>query len=492
MAAQITEAAQQLQKLILSLDCFQTDVYFYVSGRYAPQPLELDTKKDQAYIHVYLRKDPISYEGQHHQIPSLIEAFKKIAELTLNHEVLWDTLSVSANYKIISNTDPLFAATKSAWLEAIQPRMEPRTVSDPLLVRSEIIDRWKCTLADELLKELRAEEVARWNSSSTWARELVNLKAQDFSGLSLAGVVFDNLDLQRANFAGCNLEASSFHNSTIKNVNFQNTNLSGANLSRSDATNGNFVQSSLRNADLASACLTGAEMAQADLSGAHCRNLDVRGTDLSTLEQPIEGIGLDFLVYDHRTKLPADLCVKKWSTFNWHGPQANPHKEAFRCSIKNVAVADFDDFIEELRENFDTARMNKALKMLQKERFQLYSEVNSDSITGVVKSQTDPDLVYACLLTSEGQFACCTQNLRACGGLKGALCKHLLVLLIGTTKAEEIPLNESVRWILYSLLENAALKKEIMSDIFLKYHGTQTGMVDWRPTETIPEDYYSY
>ena len=30
-----------------------------------------------------------------------------------------------------------------------------------------------------------------------------------------------------------------------------------------------------------------------------------------------------------------------------------------------------------------------------------------------------------------------------------------------------------------------------MSAIFLRYKGAEAGEIDWRPTETIPEDYYS-
>ena len=50
---------------------------------------------------------------------------------------------------------------------------------------------------------------------------------------------------------------------------------------------------------------------------------------------------------------------------------------------------------------------------------------------GVVKSQSSKDLVYSCRLAADGAFGCCTQNLRPCGGLRGALCKHLLVLIVG-------------------------------------------------------------
>jgi len=31
-----------------------------------------------------------------------------------------------------------------------------------------------------------------------------------------------------------------------------------------------------------------------------------------------------------------------------------------------------------------------------------------------------------------------------------------------------------------------------MSQTFLKYKGAEAGEIDWRPTETVPEDYYAF
>src|SRR5262245_4010536 len=98
----------------------------------------------------------------------------------------------------------------------------------------------------------------------------------------------------------------------------------------------------------------------------------------------------------------------------------------------------FGEFMERLSSQVDASRLSKALAMLKAERFELFSQVESDSVVGVVKSQTNRDLVYSCRLAADGSFACCTQNLNACGGLRGALCKHLLVLVVGLTKAGKL------------------------------------------------------
>jgi hypothetical protein len=129
--------------------------------------------------------------------------------------------------------------------------------------------------------------------------------------------------------------------------------------------------------------------------------------------------------------------------------------------------------------------------MLKADRFRLYAQVESEYFVGVVKSQTDAGLVYSCRLNADGTYACCTQNLNICGGLRGSLCKHLLVLIVGLTKNGELDPNAIDTWIRLSKTNKPALDKDAMSETFLRYKGAEAGEVDWRPTETIPEDYYA-
>ena len=156
-------------------------------------------------------------------------------------------------------------------------------------------------------------------------------------------------------------------------------------------------------------------------------------------------------------------------------------------------VDNFEQFKNHVQAHFDdSSRLDNAFKMLKKDRFQLFAEVTDKGVTGVVKSQTDPDLVYACSLTANGKYSCGTQNLRACGGLRGALCKHILVLMIGLARSNEIPLLSATKWILASIGQEAAPNKPMWTDVFLKYKGAESGDIDWRPTETMPEDYYAF
>jgi hypothetical protein len=158
---------------------------------------------------------------------------------------------------------------------------------------------------------------------------------------------------------------------------------------------------------------------------------------------------------------------------------------------KSSHTLDLATFRKQLEEYTDAAKLSKALDMLRAERFQLFAQVEADFLIGVVKSQTNPGLVYSCRLARDGDFACCTQNLRPCGGLRGSLCKHLLVLLVGLTQAGQLDPTEMDEWVRSSRAKRPLLDPDVMGETFLRYKGAEAGEVDWRPTETIPEDYYA-
>lgn len=156
-------------------------------------------------------------------------------------------------------------------------------------------------------------------------------------------------------------------------------------------------------------------------------------------------------------------------------------------------VADFASFAAALDIRADSGRVKNAKKMLKGSGFELFQDLSDPNrVLGIIKSQSDQDLVYAVRLDADGSFSCCTQNLRPCGGLRGALCKHHLVLLLGLVQAGALDPAATDQWVKDSLDKSPELNKDEMSDLFLKYKGAEAGEIDWRPTETVPEDFYSF
>jgi hypothetical protein len=152
---------------------------------------------------------------------------------------------------------------------------------------------------------------------------------------------------------------------------------------------------------------------------------------------------------------------------------------------------DLPAFVAQLDRATGDGRMAKVKSMLRADRFQLFSEVNDDHVTGVVKSQSDSSLFYACKIDKTGRYMCCTQNLNVCGGLRGKPCKHLLVLMVGLVQSGGADATTLSGWAKSTGGKKALLDKDAMSATFIKYKGAEAGEIDWRPTETIPEDYYA-
>lgn len=345
------------------------------------------------------------------------------------------------------------------------------------------------SLRETMIAELHAGSagVKKWNERPSQDRaKLGKLRKHDFSNANLKGAHLDSQDLEGCNFADANLIKAYFNGAQLKGVDFSRANLTGANMASAKPADAifagakvikcnlrvaNFLRTNFRNADL-----TGSDFSFASLNGA-----DFTGATLIDVE-------FHQTKFDESTIFPPGFVLPEGLLWKGTGPRpgAAPLPPA-----PPVGSLTFDDFIQRLNKNVEAARMEKAADMLKAERFQLFAEVTDDSLTGIVKSQSSQELVYSCRLSANGSFGCCTQNLRPCGGLRGALCKHLLVLIVGLAKAGELDAATVDHWVKLSRRQKPGLDEEPMSATFLRYKGAEAGEIDWRPTETIPEDFYA-
>ena len=157
---------------------------------------------------------------------------------------------------------------------------------------------------------------------------------------------------------------------------------------------------------------------------------------------------------------------------------------------------DWDDFSDKLPTVVDRGKLSKALTMLKREKFRLYAEVHADFVCGIVRAQSTDQRVYVCRLATDGKYSCCTQNLIQCVVSRGSPCKHLLVLVVGLVKAGQLDTATALEWLQKSRRQGLTADghkpdKDLVTATFLKYKGMEAGEVDWRPTDTIPEDFYS-
>ncbi len=263
------------------------------------------------------------------------------------------------------------------------------------------------------------------------------------------------------------LRKSAIRNTSLKDAACEKANLTGADLE----------WSSLRGANFRDANLSQASLAYCDLRGANLSGTKTRKTHFIDNE------------FDEQTRFPDGFEIT--DAFHWKGRGVDPRTAVSPPPVPTGPL-DFDQFMQQLALTVDSSRLKKSLKMLKADSFELFSKVDEEGFVGVVKSQSDVDLVYSCRLTSDGEFSCCTQNLNPCGGLRGALCKHLLVLIIGLTKCRELDPTMASGWAQASLHKKPALDRDAMSETLLRYKGAEAGEIDWRPVETVPEDYYAF
>lgn len=255
------------------------------------------------------------------------------------------------------------------------------------------------------------------------------------------------------------------------------------------------------------------EMVRADLTGK--RFVFVGGFDFAPsgqedglLQHMIEEVGgvlatevdaeLDYLVVGSRRGEGKQKAANKAEKLREEGHAIQTLDETAFLELvrtdKPVAAGEnmeFASFFGRLSGVVDQGKLGRAMKMLKGESFKLYTQVEAERLVGVVRSQTGSG-VYASWLANEGRYGCSTKELEECMGLQGSPCKHLLVLLIGITRAGELEAERALAWIQQAARKRPARDNDVCAQTFIRYGAAEAGEIDWRPTETIPEDFYAF
>jgi len=428
------------------------------------------------------------------------DAFSRLKTLLGDFEPILDTLIVDVwsegqdfiisaddGPNLIGPDNKIYQCIRDAWCElfgiSAPPPVTP-SASDPLTRRKELVQT-------PLLALLNADppKISEFNARPYRERTFAEFGDLDFSKKTLPEVDISGMDWNRSKFDSCNLSKADFTGTQLVEASFTNAKLDKVKFQATIANHADFTGAKLAGANMKSAILSHAKFKDADLSKVSFAKTDLRQVDLSDCKT-LDGAKFKGAFYDESTKFPPGFA--DFAQMSWRGRGPDPYKTQTKKDVYASGEIDFDGLIKHLEKNFDKERLKKALSMLKKESFQLFSEVGDQFISGIVKSQSDANLVYGCRLLSDGSFSCCTQNLNACGGLRGALCKHILVLVIGLARNNDVTTTNAAHWVIASLVEKPKVDKDIMTELFLKYSGAESGEIDWRPTETIPEDYYAF
>jgi uncharacterized protein YjbI with pentapeptide repeats len=458
---------------------------------------------NRPFTHVNL-KSVQSHETMHRCCPicpsGIPSAFEKLKDLMSSSEPIMESLVVTAfvpdpllilsgeeEQPSLDNSNEIYRLFCGVWCAMLGVKA-PSAISiknvDPLKFREDLIKIPLLALLDDA-----KSGVAKWNAQPIVVRSYPRFEDSDFNNKNLREINMSFLKFKRSKFDYTDLSTANLNSADFSETTFVSANLEKATMVGVKAVAANFTAARLNGAELKEADLQQAVFTDADFNKANLRKANLRGADLSACKNLLLA-KFKGAVYDETTILPSNFPHS--ADLKWEGRGPDPYKKSQKQITYDHGPVDFDGLIASLEKNFDKERLKKSLAMLKKEKFQLFFEISEDLVFGIVRSQTDKELVYACRLFADGTYACCTQNLNACGGLRGALCKHLLVLTIGLAKADQLSTSSANLWVLASTVEKPDLDREFMTEIFLKYKGAESGEIDWRPTETIPEDYYAF
>ena len=201
-----------------------------------------------------------------------------------------------------------------------------------------------------------------------------NLCYADLSGADLRCANLRNADLRNADLRCANLSDADLRDADLRCANLSNADLFGANLRGANLSDANLRNADLRNADLRNADLCRADLSNADLSGADLRCANLRNADLSNAD--LRRASIDQMMWNIYTVFYPLQCPESGSYIGY--------KKASGLVVELEIPAD-------ARRSSATSRKCRASKA----KVLSITDINGNPAGGQVKSNYDPNFVYA-------------------------------------------------------------------------------------------------
>ncbi|MCX4247675.1 pentapeptide repeat-containing protein [Paraliomyxa miuraensis] len=487
---------RELETIAKAAERIQTAIAFDMPDG-SSVSVDIDAKTGN-WSRVYVR----TRHGNYHRgdsAESLAKALQDTANKWGKGTPKLDALTVKSSKSPVGGKELRHLVT-AAWCEVCG--IEPPAAPAPKAGGKPTKAQRERALVDALLDELRSgpEGVQRWNDRSheAWAKLG---KGASFARSELTGAKLDGMKMH-----GLDFSLSTFNGASLRNAEITDGKLDQASLVEADLTGATLGKTSMIGADLRKAKLDQATLRECDLSGdsklsqtrlvgtklpgtkivsdamdvACMQDVDLSGTDLAGCR--FYG-GKHTGTFDGYTRFPP----------NYKPPEGLKGPRDAKGMPKLAADAGFDlaDFLARLKVTVGTSSYEKGKKLLKRSRFKLFHQVEDERMIAIVKSETDASLLYACILGDKG-YSCCTHNLNRCGGLSFGPCKHMMVMILGLAQAGEVDAEKVDAWVQASKKSGPRLDKDVAAEVFLRYKGAEAGEIDWRPTETVPEDFYAF
>ena len=186
-------------------------------------------------------------------------------------------------------------------------------------------------------------------------------------------------DLRCANLSNADLRCANLRNADLRCANLSDADLRGADLFGANLRGANLSDANLRNADLFGANLRGANLSDADLFGANLRGANLRNADLCRADlcrADLCGASIDQMMWNIYTVFYPLQCPESGSYIGY--------KKASGLVVELEIPAD-------ARRSSATSRKCRASKA----KVLSITDINGNPAGGQVKSNYDPNFVYA-------------------------------------------------------------------------------------------------
>ena len=223
---------------------------------------------------------------------------------------------------------------------------------------------------------------------------LLWLNGEGGSRANLFGANLRNADLRDANLSnadlfGANLRGANLSNADLRCANLSNADLCGANLRGANLSNADLFGANLRGANLFGANLRNADLRDADLRGANLSNADLRGANLSNAD--LCGANLRGANLSNADLCGASIDQMMWNIYTVFYPLQCPESGSYIGYKKASGLVVELEIPADARRSSATSRKCRASKA----KVLSITDINGNPAGGQVKSNYDPNFVYA-------------------------------------------------------------------------------------------------
>ncbi len=198
----------------------------------------------------------------------------------------------------------------------------------------------------------------------------------------------------RADLSGANLSDANLRNADLRNADLRCADLCGANLCDADLSDADLCRADLCGANLCDADLSGADLRNADLRDADLRDADLRDADLRCAD--LRDADLSGANLSNADLCRADLCGASidqmmWNIYTVFYPLQCPESGSYIGYKKASGLVVELEIPADARRSSATSRKCRASKA----KVLSITDINGNPAGGQVKSNYDPNFVYA-------------------------------------------------------------------------------------------------